>query len=71
MRGRLALALLEQGLVDEFHLHLAPSILGDADATPVFSGRSADSMEDALRMRVVKTAVVDGDIHLYFRADRG
>lgn len=69
--GRLALALLEQGLVDEFHLHLAPSILGDADATPVFSGRSADSMEDALRMRVVKTAVVDGDIHLYFRADRG
>ncbi|WP_418764615.1 bifunctional diaminohydroxyphosphoribosylaminopyrimidine deaminase/5-amino-6-(5-phosphoribosylamino)uracil reductase RibD [Mailhella sp.] len=69
--GKLALSLLERGLVDEFHLHLAPTILGDADATPVFSGRTVDSMEDALRMRVVKTAVVDGDIHLYFRADRG
>ena len=69
--GRLALSLLERGLVDEFHLHLAPVILGDADATPVFSGRTVDSMEDALRMRVVKTSVVDGDIHLYFRADRG
>lgn len=69
--GKLALSLLEGGLVDEFHLHLAPAILGDADATPVFSGRTVDSMEDALRMRVVRTAVVDGDIHLYFRADRG
>ena len=69
--GKLALSLLERGLVDEFHLHLAPIILGDADATPVFAGRTADSMEDALRMRVVKTSVVNGDIHLYFRADRG
>ena len=68
--GRLALSLLEQGLVDEFHLHLAPTILGDADATPVFAGRTADSMEDALRMRVVRTEVLDGDIHLYFRAGR-
>lgn len=69
--GLLALSLLERGLVDEFHLHLSPSILGDADAKPVFSGRTADSMDDALRMRVVKTSVVDGDIHLYFRANRG
>ena len=69
--GRLALSLLEQGLVDEFHLHLAPTILGDEDATPLFSGRSTDSMEDALRMRVTRTAVVDGDIHLYLRAVRG
>ena len=69
--GKLALSLLESGLVDEFHLHLAPAILGDADATPVFSGRTVDSMDEALRMRIVRTSVVDGDIHLYFRADRG
>jgi diaminohydroxyphosphoribosylaminopyrimidine deaminase/5-amino-6-(5-phosphoribosylamino)uracil reductase len=68
--GKLALSLLEQGLVDEFHLHLAPAILGDEDATPVFAGRSIDSMKDALRMRIVKSTVLDGDIHLYFRMDR-
>ena len=28
-------------------------------------------MDEALRMRIVRTSVVDGDIHLYFRADRG
>ena len=69
--GRLALSLLERELVDEFHLHLAPAILGDADATPLFSGRTADDMEDVLHMRAVKTSLADGDIHLYFRADRG
>ena len=69
--GKLPLSLLESGLVDEFHLHLAPAILGDADATPVCSGRTVDSMDEALRMRIVRTSVVDGDIHLYFRADRG
>ncbi|WP_446424685.1 bifunctional diaminohydroxyphosphoribosylaminopyrimidine deaminase/5-amino-6-(5-phosphoribosylamino)uracil reductase RibD [Mailhella sp.] len=69
--GKLALSLLEEGLVDELHLHLAPVILGDASATPVFAGRSAESMAEALRMRVTHTSLVDGDIHLHFRADRG
>jgi len=69
--GRTALSLLEAGLVDEFHLHLAPTILGDSDATPLFAGRHTESMEDALRMRVTGTSLVDGDIHLYFRASRG
>lgn len=69
--GKLALSLLEEGLVDELHLHLAPAILGDATATPVFAGRSVESMADALRMRVTHASLVEGDIHLRFRADRG
>lgn len=69
--GKLGLSLLEAGLVDEFHLHMAPVILGDSEARPVFSGRSADSMEDALRMRIVDASVAEGDVHLYFRAERG
>ncbi len=69
--GRTALSLLEAGLVDEFHLHLAPIILGDSEATPLFAGRSVESMADALRMRVVGTALADGDIHLKFRPIRG
>lgn len=69
--GRTALSLLESGQVDEFHLHLAPIILGDNEATPLFSGRSVESMADAMRMRVVDTALADGDIHLKFRPIRG
>ena len=33
--GRLGLSLLEAGLVDEFHLHIAPKVLGDNDARPL------------------------------------
>ena len=53
--GHLALSLLEAGLVDDFRLHLAPMILGDEDALPLFSGRAPLSLEEALRMRVSNT----------------
>ena len=44
------LSLLEAGLVDDFRLHLAPMILGDEDALPLFSGRAPLSLDEALRM---------------------
>jgi diaminohydroxyphosphoribosylaminopyrimidine deaminase/5-amino-6-(5-phosphoribosylamino)uracil reductase len=68
--GRLALSLLDRGLVDEFHLHLAPLVLGDAEACPLFSGRDADSITDAIRLRLDRVEVVEGDTHLYFRPAR-
>ena len=69
--GRTALSLLDAGLVDEFHLHMAPLILGDDEATPLFSGRHTESMEDALRMKAVAVSLADGDVHIRFRAKRG
>ena len=69
--GRTALSLLEAGLVDEFHLHMAPAILADDEATPLFSGRHAESMEDALRMKAVSVSLAEGDVHIRFRAMRG
>ncbi|MBQ4615326.1 MAG: bifunctional diaminohydroxyphosphoribosylaminopyrimidine deaminase/5-amino-6-(5-phosphoribosylamino)uracil reductase RibD [Mailhella sp.] len=69
--GRTALSLLEAGLADEFLLHMAPAIIGDEEATPLFSGRHAESMEDALRMRAVSVTLAEGDVHMRFRAIRG
>ena len=68
--GRTALSLLEADLVDEFHLHMAPFILADDEATPLFSGRHTESMEDALRMKAVSVSLADGDVHIRFRAKR-
>lgn len=62
--GHLALSLLEAGLVDAFHLYLAPVILGDTRAVPLFAGRSPLSLEEALRMRLHSTSVCGGDVHL-------
>ncbi len=65
--GKLALSLISAGYVDEFHLHLAPIILGDNEARPLFSGSAPLSLEDAIRMRLCSTSICDGDAHLLLR----
>lgn len=51
--GRLALAFLENSFAHELHLHLAPKILGDNEATPLFDGRSPDRIDEDLQLRIV------------------
>lgn len=65
--GRLALALLEQGLVNEFELHMAPKIVGDNEATPIFSGGKPERMDEALNLTLRKTGRLDKDLILLFQ----
>lgn len=65
--GSLALSLLEAGFVDEFHLHLAPIILGDNDARPLFDGRAPLTLDEALNMRLCSCDLYQGDAHLVLR----
>ena len=51
--GKLALSLMEKHLVRELHLHIAPKILGDNEATPLFDGRSPDTINEALQLRLL------------------
>ncbi len=65
--GKLALSLLELGLVDEFHLHLAPRILGDNEARPLFDGKSPMNMSEALSLRISDYEMHGEDIHIVLR----
>ncbi len=65
--GKLALSLLENGLVDEFHLHLAPNILGDNEARPIFDGKSPISMSEAISLRITDYEMHGEDIHIMLR----
>lgn len=65
--GTLALSLLEKGLVDMFLLHIAPRILGDNEARPLFTGRSPLNMAEALRLRITDTRMCGPDLHLTLR----
>ncbi len=65
--GKLALNLLEQGLVDEFILHLAPLIMGDNTSYPLFDGRSPLQMSEILDMRFTRHIYCGQDIHLTLR----
>lgn len=65
--GHLALGLLEADLVDEFHLHLAPLILGDNEARPLFTGRMPLDLDEGLRLRLCGLERSGADAHLLFR----
>lgn len=65
--GMLALSLLENGLVDMFMLHIAPIILGDNEARPLFNGRSPLNMAEALRLRITDSHMCGPDMHLRLR----
>lgn len=66
----MALSLLEAGLVDEFHLHIAPKVLGDNDARPLFDGRTPLELDEALSLRLVRMEPCGEDGHLIFRPVR-
>ena len=65
--GKLGLSLLEAGLVNEFHLHLAPKVLGDNEAIPLFSGRDPLTIQEALDLRIISADICGGDCHLVLR----
>ena len=65
--GRLALSLVEKGLADELYLFLAPRILGDEQARPLFAGRSIETMDQALSWRIVQQERFDEDLLLVLK----
>jgi diaminohydroxyphosphoribosylaminopyrimidine deaminase/5-amino-6-(5-phosphoribosylamino)uracil reductase len=67
--GHLGLSFLEKGLIRELHLHLAPKILGDAEAVPLFAGRAPLLMSEALPLRIVETRASDSDILIVLRPE--
>ena len=68
--GRLGLSFLDKGLTRELHLHLAPKILGDNEATPLFDGRAPITMDEALALRITNARSSGKDIMLTMRPAR-
>jgi diaminohydroxyphosphoribosylaminopyrimidine deaminase/5-amino-6-(5-phosphoribosylamino)uracil reductase len=68
--GKVGLNLLENGLVDEFHLHMSPSIMGDHEAVPLFQGRKPLMLDQMLRLRIMRVEICGGDCHIILRPDQ-
>ncbi len=62
--GRLAGSLMEQGLVDEFNLFLAPKVLGDEQGVAAVSGLRPLSMAQTRNFHLVKQRSVGPDLWL-------
>jgi diaminohydroxyphosphoribosylaminopyrimidine deaminase/5-amino-6-(5-phosphoribosylamino)uracil reductase len=68
--GGLAMTLVEQGLVDEFQLFLAPRIVGDGQAKCLFSGRNVRSLTEAIDYRVADMGRCGPDMLLTLKPRR-
>ena len=68
--GTLAMTLVEEGLVDEFQLFLAPRILGDGQAKSLFSGRNIRSLTEAIDYRVVDLGRCGPDVLITLKPRR-
>jgi diaminohydroxyphosphoribosylaminopyrimidine deaminase/5-amino-6-(5-phosphoribosylamino)uracil reductase len=65
--GRLGLSLLDKGLAREFHLHMAPKIIGDNEATPLFDGRAPIQIDESLQLRITDAVPSGSDIAITLR----
>jgi diaminohydroxyphosphoribosylaminopyrimidine deaminase/5-amino-6-(5-phosphoribosylamino)uracil reductase len=65
--GMLALSMLEMNVAQELELHMAPKLLADAQARPLFDGRTPSTMEQALGLRICNVARSGEDVILTLR----
>ena len=65
--GRLGLSLLDKGLAREFHLHMAPMIIGDNEAAPLFDGRASIQIDKSLQLRITDAVSSGSDIAITLR----
>ena len=59
-----ARSFLDAGLVDRFHLFLAPRLLGGTDAVPVLGGGSPERMEEAVALHEMEIERVGTDLYV-------
>jgi diaminohydroxyphosphoribosylaminopyrimidine deaminase/5-amino-6-(5-phosphoribosylamino)uracil reductase len=61
-------SLLEHKLINQAVVHLAPGILGDAQAMPVATGRDAPSLEQMRRFTLLRSKPIGSDVELHYAA---
>ncbi len=62
--GRLGLSFIEAGLADEIWYFTAMKILGDDQGVPVFHGRQAIFMHEAINLRMNQCRIIGDDLWL-------
>ena len=60
--------MLEHSLINAAIGHLAPGVMGDANARPVATGRDAPSLDQMRRFQLIRSKHIDSDIELHYRA---
>ena len=57
-------ACLDQRLMDEVHVFIAPKLVGSSDAPAPIGGQGIAEMQDAFNLTNLSVETLDGDIHI-------
>jgi diaminohydroxyphosphoribosylaminopyrimidine deaminase/5-amino-6-(5-phosphoribosylamino)uracil reductase len=68
--GQLSGAFSDAGLIDEYHVFIAPTLIGGVQAPGPLQGRGADRLADALALDWLEPRLVGGDLYVNARARR-
>ncbi len=60
-------SLVEQDLINEAIVHIAPGILGDDQAKAVAAGRETPRLVDMRRFELIRSKQIENDIELHYR----
>lgn len=55
-------AFLDEGLVDKLILFIAPKLVGDGEALPVFGGKGVSRVSDAIQVKDMRVQRLGGDL---------
>jgi len=58
------------GLIDRYVFHIAPAVMGGADAVPAFAGDTAATLGDVWRGRLVSTQQLGDDVEVVIAPER-
>ena len=66
----LAHSFLQEDLVDEFHLFIAPKLIGGSYGVRLFEGEGASNISAAKGLEVISSNELDGDIEIILRSNQ-
>ncbi|CAN0559558.1 unnamed protein product, partial [Laminaria digitata] len=61
---------LEHNLINEAIVHLAPGVMGDAQAKAAATGRDAPSLDQMRRFNLLRSKPIDNDLELHYQASQ-
>ncbi|MFQ5733472.1 MAG: bifunctional diaminohydroxyphosphoribosylaminopyrimidine deaminase/5-amino-6-(5-phosphoribosylamino)uracil reductase RibD [Planctomycetaceae bacterium] len=63
--GRLLGAFLDAGLIDEFHVFIAPKLVGGSQSATPMGGLGRESISDRYDLENVSMDLLDGDVYIH------
>ncbi len=68
--GSLLAPFIQQDLIDEYHVFIAPKLIGNSLAPTAFGGEGFAKITEAIQLKLLKQSQKEEDIYLYYESQK-